>query len=305
MPLLMFLNERSCETKSTPDAVNAAMADFVDMVRHVSHWRETALWTQSPFTGAELALGHTYGQWANDRRNVDRHRYLLAKRSRAPFKEALPDKEAFDDYECYHDGQLVEGLKAAYISDSLAVSLALAPEWASAWLDLTVRQLAEDADGSLVLEDSDHQVRHCATVANADEHADWARSNGLLELTTPRLLWEARAEHFPSLQFLPRVEKDLQGLPRVWLTPTIRLLADLQASVTAWDTALSPFPRWKTPHITPEAEQRKRLCAFTDLDGVSRIFDLHGRMTPGAGRLHFRLVPEAGTLRVAYIGPKL
>jgi hypothetical protein len=307
MPLLMFLNERSCETTATPDAVGTAMADFVDVVRHISHWRETALWTQTPITGTELAQGYTYGQWASDRRNVDRHRYLLAKRSRAPFKGALPDTdtEAFDEYECRHAGQLVEGLKAALISDGLGLSLALAPQWAAAWLDLAVRHLDEDTDGSLVLRESDRKVRHCATIADAGEHADWIRSNGLLELTSPRLLWEARAEHFPALQFLPRVEKDLQSLSRVWLTPTLRLLADLQSSVASWDPALSAFPCWRAPHITPEAEQRKRLCVFSDLDGVSRTFDLHGRMTPGAGRLHFRLVPEEGTLRIAYIGPKL
>ncbi len=305
MALLLFLNERSCETDARQEAVNTAMADFVDLVRHVSRWRDTALWTQSPITGTQLARGYTYGQWAGDRRNIDRHRYLLAKRSRAPFKDVPQLKDEFDDYECRHEGQPVEGLKAAYIADGLAVSLALAPQWLGAWLELAVRRLVEEADGSIVVEDMRDRVRHCSTVADAAEHEDWVRSNSLLELDSVPQLWSARAEYFPGLQFLPRVEKDLQALPQVWFTPVIRLLAGLQASAADWDPALAAFPCWQVPKITPEAEQRKRLCAFTDLDGVSRTFDLHARMTPGAGRLHFRLVPEQRAVRIAYIGKKL
>lgn len=47
-----------------------------------------------------------------------------------------------------------------------------------------------------------------------------------------------------------------------------------------------------------------KLCEFPDLDGVVRVFELHARF-PGAGRLHFRLVSEDRTARVAYIGRKI
>jgi hypothetical protein len=57
--------------------------------------------------------------------------------------------------------------------------------------------------------------------------------------------------------------------------------------------------------VTPEAQTRKRLCAFADLDGVERIFDLHGRFTPGEGRVYFRLVPDTRKAAVAHIGLKL
>lgn len=63
-------------------------------------------------------------------------------------------------------------------------------------------------------------------------------------------------------------------------------------------------PVWRSK-ITVEGEQRKLLCRFTDLDGQVRVFDLHGRFTPGAGRVHFRLVPEEGKARVAHVGLKL
>jgi hypothetical protein len=57
--------------------------------------------------------------------------------------------------------------------------------------------------------------------------------------------------------------------------------------------------------VTPEAETRKRLCRFEDFDGIERTFDLHGRFTPGPGRVYFRLVPELGAATVAHVGAKL
>lgn len=307
MALLLFLNELSCASDARPEEVNVAMAGFVDLLRHVSEWRSTALWTQNPITDSELARGYTYGQWAGDGRNRDRHRYLLAKRSRAPFRDALPENnEAFDSCECTHGGERAEGLLAAHLCAGLGVSLALAPKWSAGWLELHVSQLVEDGDGELALLQSTHRVRHCATEADAAEHEEWARSTGLLELADPNSLWAARSEYFPDLQFLPRVEKDLNHLNRAWFAAVRQLLADLQASVADWDPARSPFPHWRTPHITPDSESRKKegLSDFTDLDGVRRSFDLHARMTPGAGRLHFRLVPEDHALRIAYIGLK-
>jgi hypothetical protein len=38
---------------------------------------------------------------------------------------------------------------------------------------------------------------------------------------------------------------------------------------------------------------------------MTRVFDLHARFTPGAGRIHFRLDPTAQKFVIAYIGKKL
>jgi hypothetical protein len=61
---------------------------------------------------------------------------------------------------------------------------------------------------------------------------------------------------------------------------------------------------WRS-RVTPESETRRHLCKFADFDGESRIFDLHGRFTPGEGRIYFRLVPQERTATIAYIGLKL
>jgi hypothetical protein len=57
--------------------------------------------------------------------------------------------------------------------------------------------------------------------------------------------------------------------------------------------------------MTLTSESCQNVCWFTDLDGRDRLFDLHARVTSGHGRIHLRLVPESGMIRIAYIGLKL
>jgi hypothetical protein len=302
MPLLLFLNERSCETEAGPEAVDAAMAEFVRLLRHVRSWRDIALVTRSPLPKTELSQGYYYQQWAG--RNRTRHQYLLALRSRSPFRATLPSGPDPQEAEYHHNGETVEGIAIAHLADGLSVSLPLAPQWSASWLHLDIRRLVESETGELVLDEVREAVRHCSDTATADAHETWARESGLASLTAPQHLWQFREEFFPRLQFLPRVERDLRELDLKWFVPVRSLLAALDLSAVGWDPAESLFPQWRAPHITPEAAQRKLLCRFTDFDGEIRVFDLHGRMTPGAGRLHFRLVPEEKALRIAYLGPK-
>ncbi|MEU0394518.1 hypothetical protein ABZ208_17415 [Streptomyces sp. NPDC006208] len=148
-------------------------------------------------------------------------------------------------------------------------------------------------------------VRHAARRADLDPHEKWGCSVGLDAVDSAAQLWEQRTDFFPRLQFLPRVREDLERLELWWFIQVRGLLARLQSSAAAWDPTTAALPEWQGAKITPEHEQRKRLCEFRDIDDVDRCFDLHGRFTPGAGRLHFRLVPEEGVLRIAYIGRKL
>jgi hypothetical protein len=84
----------------------------------------------------------------------------------------------------------------------------------------------------------------------------------------------------------------------------ITRLVEMEAALAEWDTILHPTPLWRSKQ-SGEAEKRRRLCRFTDLDGVEREFDEHVRFTPGPGRLHFRLVREEGTAVIAYVGGKI
>ncbi len=301
MPLLLFLNELSCESEIGPREVDRAMAEFVDTLRHLRGWRSVALTTRTPLLSSELASGYVYQQWLNDSgRNRDRHRFLLSLRSRSPFRSTLPASVDLDDVEYQCDGRTVEGIGAAHLTGGMAISLPVSTKWSAPWLEVDVHRLAEDT-----VKRSRDRVRHCSRPIEADEHAVWARASGLDALSTPAELLASWKEFFPHLQMLPRFERGLRRLDPKWFLPVRRLLTELETSVTDWDPALSPEPDWQNPHITPESASRRGLCTFTDLDGAKRCFSLHGRLTPGKGRLHFRLVPEARALRLGYVGDKL
>ncbi len=301
MSLTLFLNELSCESESGRREVDTAMAGFVDTLRHLKSWQSIALVTRSPLPTSELARGYLYQQWVNSsEQNRDRHRYLLALRSRSPFRDAVQSTLDPDEIEYRHDDRTVEGIAFAHLADGLAVSLPVSAKWATSWLDVDIQQLTEDG-----IESTRDRARHCSSPEEADEHRSWAQDAASASLTTPVEILDAWDEFFPHLQKIPRFERGLRRLDVKWHRTVRKLLIDLEATAANWDPATSPEPQWQHPHITPESQSRQQLCTFTDLDGEDRCFSWHGRFTPGAGRLHFRLVPEERAFRLGYVGDKL
>lgn len=129
------------------------------------------------------------------------------------------------------------------------------------------------------------------------------REVGLRGVHTGAELWRVRDDIFPSIRFLPRVAGDLEVLRKEWLRPAKELLAKLAEAVVAWDPGREVAPAWPTK-VTLEHEQRRRLCWFDDPFTGNTLFDLHARMTPGAGRLHFRWDAAERKVIVVYIGVK-
>lgn len=304
MPLSLFLNELSCESDASPGEVDKAMECFVSTLRQLGGWQQITLVTESPLQPAELARGYVYQQWVSAHpRNRERHRYILRLRDRHPSRRVL-EKAGHDPegVECFHEGRSAIGIRAAHLTDTLAVSLPVNPKWAASWLNIELYQYGE-AD----VEISPGRVRHCSTPDQADEHESWARDTGLRSLSNPTELLASWDQFFPALERLPRFDKDLLRLDMKWFRPVRDLLVDLQSTAADhWNLDHSPEPSWQNPHITPESQSRQHLCTFPDpsLDGKRQVFSWHGRMTPGKGRLYFRLVPERMTFRLAYVGPK-
>jgi hypothetical protein len=226
--------------------------------------------------------------------------------SKSPFKTVFPNGEDPFDVEYRYEGTVAEGLGGAHLMDGLGISLPVHPCWDAAELSLECEQLVELTDGSTGTDVGGVEVRHVSRERHLDAHAAWIRLARATTAHTGAQLWEQRAETFPHLQFLPRVEADLRDLPQVWVGPVRRRLTELEEAVAEWDPAERPEgPQWRS-WVTGEHGGRKRgHCWFTDLDGQPGLFDTHCRFTPDEGRVHFRLEAEAGAVRVAYLGRKL
>jgi hypothetical protein len=302
MATLLCLNELSCKTTLSADDVDQAMRDFVGALKQARQIRAaTSLISSERLPAVELAAGYPMAKWANDARNKDLWRLVRAMQQRAPFTfEQLRPSEDMADVEYLHEGTTARGLGLAHFVEGLGISLPTEPAWSVDRVVMTRNALSEDGD----LVEGEVGVRHASTSAHVQTHRSWLERDGLNTVTTGAGLWEMRAEYFPRLSFLPRVEDQLRGLSADWVIPVRTRLIELQEAVSTWTPATQPQPTWLS-RVTPEAEQRKQLCEFVDLDGLLRVFDLHARFTPRHGRLHFRLLGQTATIRIAHIGPKL
>ncbi|MGW3977175.1 hypothetical protein [Streptomyces mirabilis] len=309
MPLLVFLNEQSCASECGADEVAEGMRTFVGVLKELKRWRGISLATQSPLDEAELARGYYYAQWRNDARNKEEYRFIQAMRNRCTtFAAALHDTAAPDRDDIWHryKGVDVQGLGAALMADGMSVSLPLAPDWDAAWLDLDVEELSEDPEtGETLADEYPDRVRHASQMTHLGEHEAWGRLEGLDRVSSGAELWAGREDFFPNLQFLDRVQADLENLDPRWFKGTRQLLRQLQATASGWDPVTSPTgPHWEAPNIRGEHENARRDRIWED-NGKVECFELHGNLNRGAGRIYFRLVHEEKAIRIAHIGRHL
>ncbi|CAL9421474.1 hypothetical protein SUDANB60_01841 [Streptomyces sp. enrichment culture] len=306
MPLL-FLNEKSWGTACDPARADRAMADFVNAVRAAASagGSDTALVSEVDVKALEIAEGYPVNKWIGaSPRNRALWQRLRGLQGRSPVRSVFPARDAADHLEYRHDGEVVLGLGAAHFMEGIAVSLAVARQWQADHVSLERSELVEDDDGALEMRQDTVDVRHLAAEPHLDGHLDWIRKTRQEGVTTGLRIWDSRADLYPHLTFLPRVEDQLIDLNPHWVVPVRRCLEKLEAAAAAWDPATMAEPEWQTK-VTPEGETRKRVCQFEDLNGKVEAFHLHARFTPGAGRIHFRLVGEEGGLRIAHIGGKI
>jgi hypothetical protein len=302
---LLFLNEKSWGTASDPTRAERAMADFVTAVRAAAAAGGTALVSEVDVKALHIADGYPVNKWIGaSPRNRALWQRLRALQGRSPVRSVFPAEDAADHLEYRHNGEVALGLGAAHFMDGIAVSLPVARQWQADSVTLERSELTEDDDGTLEMRHDTVDVRHLSAEPHLDVHLDWIRAARRKGVTTGSRMWDSRADLYPHLTFLPRVEGQLSGLNPHWVVPVRRALERLEEAVAAWDPASMAEPEWRTK-VSPEGETRKRVCRFTDLDGQTRTFDLHARFTPGAGRIHFRLVPEERTIRLAHIGSKI
>jgi hypothetical protein len=305
VPLLLVLNELSYkEGQVHSDKLSASIHELVQLIRCIRRHRDdSVLATEAGLFDLEIATGYTMRAWAADGRNRTAMQYLKSVRQRAPFQGiAPPNLEGVAEYR--HRGRSAEGLGLAHLVGGLGLSLNLDDDWRTTSVVLDRTALEENADGQLVLIESQVDVRHAATEDHVTEHERWLCDEGIAHVRTGDGLWRVCADVFPNLVFLPRVQDNLAGLRAEWIEPVKERLAELQTATARWDVAANPTPEWLS-HVTPESQSRRQLCQFVDLDGTVRLFETHARFTPGAGRIYFRMDGAKGKLVIAHIGRKL
>jgi hypothetical protein len=317
MPLrapIAVVNERSLPPASGPLELSYAvdvLGAFVDLLRSLHTIRpDLALAAAAPLGAVPLTTeGLSFAAISELEGGItkERWRYIQGRRNIAPFSSSIDVQIPGLDEEFRIEGESCLGLGVAVSSGQLAVSFQTDKRWDVERIQLIrYRLLEDDLSGDVVEDTCQLEVVHACRPSHAEVHSQFVGDLALPDPFSGADLWADRENRYPSLQFLPCVEDQLRSLgPGGAVVSQVHdRLCELNAAATEWDPACSPFPAWRS-NVTPEGEQRKKLCMFTDDDGETRCFDLHARFTPGAGRIHFRLVPDSRALRVAHVGAKL
>ncbi len=305
MPTI-YLNELSFDKADVLpyEAVAIIFSDLIDLLRALNR-EVNGLVIASHVRLTDLVIGvHPISRWLGGDR--DRVRRLRAFDNRSPTRFELSELETLlrGVLEYRVQDRAVIGLGLASWHETLAVSLNRT-SWNTSHVDVSRCMLIENEEGDLENTDDVVSARHANAPEHLRTHVDWfGAARAASTPRTPDELWRRRRRWFPNIRFLQRVESQIRDLPAAhpWFSAIMKRLLTLQKATERWDGRGAPMFGIK---ISGEGEQRRRLCYWTDQDGVERLFDQHARFTPGPGRIHFRLDGANRRLVIAHVGRKL
>lgn len=248
----------------------------------------------------EISLGdQPLSSFLSEQSARDSIRVLLTFANKSPI-ESFVQLDA-DGAECFVSDARSNGALYAHLLGTVALSFPSAEFFKGETLMASLVELTDDGED---LRESDVAIPNVAALEHVAVHAKRIMAYRGAQASTGLELWGYLSDWFPALRFLARVRNDLVDFSgsTLGLDQVVDRLAELQAAAAEWDGVAQPVWRSK---VTPESQSRQALCEFADEEGVMRSYELHARFTPGAGRIHFRLLHAERLIEVAYIGQKL
>lgn len=264
--------------------------------------------SHAPLDGVELAEGYTVASWRIEADQARRLLFLQFATSSPLLRRTEDPAEALDRHgcaDCWHEGALAEGLRAAWATGEVAVSLDTHEHWRRPHINIEVEIL--DDKGALVRRRD--VVRHLSAAPHVEAHRPWLKERQRLTARDGRDLWDRRAELFPHLDFCHEVQRQLGALDAgsLELANVVRRLIDLDEAFGQWDgTPIHPnfVPSKCTPETPQTLAEEAAEHTATRPDGRSQLFRWHLRFTPGAGRIFFDGDPASRRGLLGYVGIK-
>lgn len=302
----IFFNELSVKEANTKDTALKWMVTLVKTYKRATDLGFKQLKTTANFLNLTIAPNYSFREWLFDK-SIDRdtQRLFLTKVSKSPFIETLSAEKNGDTqrlHESKYKGNNAAGLGAAYLFDSLALSLDNSDEWDTHIIHIDITVYSDEEEQ---LFEKVGEVKHGSRSEHLDSLREWIADRKKNDITDGKLLWLKRKEIFPHLVFCNSTEKQLislsPGQPK--FLAIVNRLSELNKYCSGWKNGTFTIDSYHFSKATPESDSR--LSKYEDdfmilcPDGNRRLFSWHVRYTPGAGRIHF--VPD-NTKKIIYIG---
>jgi hypothetical protein len=301
MPPELVLNELSLQKSNSRDIAKSIMLNFLKCVATLG--RKGAIGhvrISSSLAEFEIAEGYPIGYWLGDHEvDPDAIRLYKSRIGLGPYLTQNEVQILKSDYdlEVQVGGKESLGCEAAYLLGGIVLSFATAPSWNEDVLKVEVTKLRADDKFEMFCD----WLNHVSEISHIENHQDlFAQESDL----TPKDVWLTKLDVYPSLLFCESLEHEFlhECQNQKKYQAILKKLSSLNEYFCNWTDGGFELDDMKSK-CTPETQQTlnenenqlSRVCA----DGISRLFSLHLRYTPGAGRIYF--YPDA-SLRKAHIG---
>lgn len=306
MLIEMFMNELSL----VPTAVDVSTGQervkqlVLTMRAATAQGIRRTLHLPQNFDQNPIAPHYYWKNWLSDRHvDYDLQRFFKSLATKSPFLRDEPDiEDAWAGIDCFWQSEPALGLKAAYVTDGLAISISSRPAWNSHSIQCEIQEIVDDNNISC----HNEEIHHASSSTHLNPQIMWIQQRIRNAVEDGRELWNRVGEIFPLLIFSPIVEDQMGNLPHLSLGSIMRGLSSLNAFCMRWQSGA--FDRTKigcfvSPESQPTLQKYKSAHTFLCPDGQKRLFNLHAKV--GKWRIYFTYDLGPGQLLVGHVGKHL
>ncbi|MFI5137865.1 MAG: hypothetical protein ACHQIM_08550 [Sphingobacteriales bacterium] len=316
--MVYMFNELSLAKVSSKELVYDILENFIRTVIRAKEigFSEIRLHERSLPNLYQIDISHDYniGLWLNDGRVSrdlrDNFRAILT--STPLIKES--ETSEIDFYSRSEFYKILDnikyqvwGLGAAFIYNTLSVSLATNDEWDKNEIKISHFYLDEKAEEK----NEEAVVKHFSSFETLNSHVNWYQNYQLECLKKSKEIWERRVEFFSNLELCEEIEKQIE---KIGVSKTLFLIIDrlktLNDYVKHWENGDFDYQdanQTTNLRISPESESTLRrfssIRKFTIPGQGKKLFDLH--IKTADLRLHFYPDNNSKKVYVGYIGKHL
>lgn len=299
----LCLHDKDSPITGTTYDANQWVKSFYELLLLAQDEGVNGLRTYLSFDEIHLLEDYRLRDWSNDR-SIDQDLRERIKEifAQLAYVDEFPENQQGDPLiDCRYNDRVAYGIWGAIYLESLSISLLSDEIWDTHELRANIEEMDEE---TFEIDERLEAVRHLSQAGHLASHKTWLAEQTKIVIPNGNSLWINRKHLFPSLSFCKNTKTQIRSLTGHQLRQVIKRLKELERASQNWTSGA--FDKDSLPNCTPESQatltQYEAEHSFECDDGETRIFSLHTRFTPNAGRIFFYPHVRASEERVLFIG---